>query len=113
MNSPALHPNADIDGLFRQACFEGAVLHLRNLVEFLEKARPTSPSFASDLVADHYFDDGWMARPDELLLYDASSKERNMTSEGTSTAIWPTSPPLGTPCETPAASFNGPRSNQP
>ena len=77
LTAPPLHPRPDIDVRLRQACFEVSVLHLRNLVDFLANPRPTSKKFATDLVADHYFDKGWGARPNPCLLYDSGSEDAN------------------------------------
>jgi hypothetical protein len=68
---PPAHPNKLVDLRLRQACFESAVLHLRNIVDFLRNARPVKRAFLSDLVADHYFDAGWATRPQPFLLYSA------------------------------------------
>jgi hypothetical protein len=77
LTRPPRHANPDIDLRLRQACFEVAVLHLRNLVDFLTKERPVPGPFSTDLVADHYFDDGWASKPDRLWLYSDESDDEN------------------------------------
>jgi hypothetical protein len=54
---------ADLVG---QATLESALLHLRNVADFLVCSRPTARSRETDLVADDYFDHGWERRPDHL-----------------------------------------------
>ena len=77
LKRPPVHPDEDIDLRLRQACFEVAILHRRNLVDFLVNDRPTTRAFASDLVADHYFDRGWSSKPDPFLLYDTRDENKN------------------------------------
>jgi hypothetical protein len=72
---PPGHPNKLVDLRLRQACFESAVLHLRNIADFLRNTRPVTRAFMSDLVADHYFDAGWATRPQPFLLYSETDVE--------------------------------------
>lgn len=72
------YSNAITEMLLAEATFESAVLHLRNLVDFLANPRPKVGSqVETDLVADHYFDTGWTGRPRPFLLFDDTSTDRN------------------------------------
>lgn len=68
--------------LLKKATFEVRVLHLRNLADFLRKDRPdtSNPDHShrlTDVVAAHYFDDGWMAKPQGMRCYSAQSRKRD------------------------------------
>ena len=45
------------------AILESALIHVRNISDFLTRERPTHRANRTDLVADHYFDEGWTGRP--------------------------------------------------
>jgi hypothetical protein len=50
--------------LVGQATLESALIHLRNVAEFIVSRRPVvSDVRKDDVVADHYFVDGWRGRP--------------------------------------------------
>ena len=58
----------------RQATFEAAVLHHRNLAEFLHGARPKQDEHRrTNIVADHYFDAGWQSKPAPMRLRSTKS----------------------------------------
>jgi len=68
-------PNGvDLTVSVRNAMLEARLVHLRNLAKFLTDPRPSCDDVhkLTDLVADHYFDDGWHA-PRSVL---GSSRER-------------------------------------
>ena len=64
---------AALSAAVNEATLECALLHLRNVVDFLLNLPPTNPGFQTDVVADDYFDTSWSGRPVFLLGDDAEA----------------------------------------
>jgi hypothetical protein len=61
-----------------KATLESALLHLRNVVEFLMSPRPTKELNWSTVVAGDYFDNGWTTAPSRLLGPTAEAHRETM-----------------------------------
>jgi hypothetical protein len=61
--------------LVGQATLESALIHLRNVADFIVADRPTANQRwrESDIVADDYFDAGWPGKPSHILGEDPES----------------------------------------
>lgn len=70
---------SDVDLWFTDSLVDSMILHARNVCAFLLNERPRADSsFATDVVADHYFDVGWSGRPDYLLGSDRGQHDEMM-----------------------------------
>ena len=70
----------------QQATFTAGATAMRNLESFFRKERPGPTGFdATDVVADHYFDNGWPRRANlatyPLLLWDDRSPQLNKSAQ--------------------------------
>lgn len=87
-NDVALAPEPDASeeetmyrtGWVQAAILESALVHLRNVSDFLTKCRPTNKKFETDLVADHYFANGWRKRPD-FIIGGGKKKHKDLLDE--------------------------------
>jgi hypothetical protein len=66
---------ADLADWSQSAILESSLIHLRNVSDFLTKTRPTQKHAETDLVADHYFVNGWHGRPDFIFGTDKSAHD--------------------------------------
>ena len=61
-----------------QCVLESALVHVRNLSDFLMGERPRNPKFQDDVVADDFFDDHWRNRPAFIFGSDQDGHEKFM-----------------------------------
>ena len=65
-----------VEGWVQQCILESALVHLRNVAEFLVNQRPTRKATRTDIVADHYFQVGWEKRPNYVLGHNRREHDR-------------------------------------
>lgn len=61
-----------------ECVLESALVHVRNLSDFLTDERPQNPKHQDDVVADDYFDHHWANRPNYIFGNDTAGHRRFM-----------------------------------